>query len=135
MANIKIAYCITLYNVLNKIIFDGETEDGRPIERKLPFNVKYKLQKDLNAVSKDYIYFENERNRLITEYGEKVDDKTIVKEENRDAYKKDILKVLDMEVERNFATLTDEEIESISDVEAECAEMEVFIKYLTEQEA
>jgi len=134
MANIKIAYCVTLYNVLNKIIFENAGEEGEPVERKLPFNLKYKLQKNLNMVAKDYAFFESEKQRLIREYGEDIDDgkKVQVKKENFDSYKEEVVKIMNMEVERNFLTLTDKEIDEISDADVECAEMEVFIQYLTE---
>lgn len=133
MADIKISYCIALHNVLTKILFDYD-KDGKLLERKLPFNVKYKLQKNLNIVSKDYLFFETERNNIIKKYGEEKENKIKLKEENFEDYKSEVEKLLDMEVSRNLLKLSDEEVESIGDVEADCAEMEVFIEYLTDKE-
>jgi len=133
MDNIKIAYSISLYNVLNKILFI-EFDEKNAKERELPFNVKYKLQKDLDMVSKDYIYFENERNNLIKQYGEEAEGKVKVTDENMSTYKEEVMKILNMEVTHKFALLTEEEINSIKDVNIECHEMELFIMYLTQIE-
>ena len=133
MADIKISYCVALHNILTKILFDYD-KDGKLLERKLPFNVKYKLQKNLNIVSKDFLFFETERNNLIKKYGEEKEDKIKLKEENFEDYKSEVEKLLDMEVSRNLLKLSDEEVEAIGDVEADCAEMEVFIEYLTDKE-
>lgn len=134
MADIKIAYCVTLYNIVNKILFVDVPQGEAPVERKLPFNVKYKLQKNMNLLVKDYAFFDSEKSRLIKEYGEEVDNgaRIVVKSENIDEYKKEINKIMNMEVSRNFLTLTDKEVEDITGVDAECSEMELFIEYMTD---
>lgn len=125
----KIAYSIALYNLINKILFTDA--EGKEVERDLPFNVKYKLQKDMDIVSKDYVKFEEKRTELIKEFGAEKDGKMTVTDENLETYKTKLIEYLDTEVDHKFYTLTEEEIDSIKDVKAECHEMELFIMYLS----
>lgn len=133
MADIKIAYCLTLYDALNSILFEDSGDSKIPVERKIPFKTKYKIQKNLNMLAKDYVYYENEKNRLIKEYGEETDGRIVVKPENVETYKQEISKILSLEVQRDFLKLTDEEIEAINDdIDIDCAGMEILIQYLTD---
>lgn len=133
MADIKIAYCISLYDLLNGILFEN-TEDGAvPVERKIPFKTKYKIQKNLNLLAKDFAFYEQEKEKLIRQYGVEGDGKITVTPENMDVFKEELGKILGMEVQRDFLKLTDEEIESINcDFDASCGEVELLIQYLTE---
>lgn len=134
MDKIRIAYCLTLYDALNNMLFENIEENKPPVERKIPFKTKYKIQKNLNILAKDYVYFEDERHKLIQEYGEQKDNSIIVKEENIQKYKEDLSKILSMEVERDFSKLTEKELEDIGDdVVVDCASMELLIKYMIEQ--
>ena len=133
MADIRIAYCLTLYDALNSILFIEPEEGKMPVERKIPFKTKYKIQKNLNVLSKDYVYYEEERTRLIKEYGEESEGKITVKPENMTVFKEEIGKILSMEVQRDFLKFTDEEMEEISgDIIIDCAAMELIIQYLTD---
>lgn len=134
MDKIRIAYCLTLYDALNNILFEDAEPNTTPVERKIPFKTKYKIQKNLNTLAKDYVYFEDERHKLIQEYGEQQGNNVVVKEENLEKYKEDLGKILSMEVERDFSKLSEKEIEDISDdIFVDCAGMELLIKYIIEQ--
>lgn len=128
---IKIMYGVTLYNLLKKMLF-VQADGDKVEERDLPFGVKYKLQKDFDIVAKDYSYFENERVRLVKEYGEEDGDRVVVKDENIEEYKNELLAMMNKEVVHTFAELTEAEILSLDGVKTECHEMELFIRYLTE---
>ena len=133
MADIRIAYCLTLYDALNSILFTEPEEGKMPLERKIPFKTKYKIQKNLNVLAKDYVYYEEERTSLIKEYGEESEGKITVKPENMTVFKEEIGKILSMEVQRDFLKFTDEEMEEISgDIIIDCAAMELIIQYLTD---
>jgi len=131
MTDLNVAYCISMYEMLNKILFTVDKEN-KLIERDIPFATKYKLQKNLKIVSKEYEDFITEKNSLITKYGEEKDSKITVTDENSEKYKEDMLKVLSKKVEHEFSVLNDEEISAIKDVDIECYEMDLFIEFFTE---
>ena len=132
---IPIAYSIALYRVTEKLLFVGDTEnsDTKPEERDLPFNVKYKLQRNQDMLLKDYAFYESERTSLIKKLGVKKDDRLVVPEDKIEEYREELFKTIQIEVEHSFKTLTPEEVDSIKgDIKVTCEEMNLFIAYMVE---
>ena len=133
-----IAYSVTLYTLLEKMLFvnnvvsqGGET----PEERELPFNVKYKLHRNFDILLKDFSYFENNRNTLIRQYGEEKDGRITVKPENIEEYREELLKAINIEVTHTFIKLTPEEVALISqNINVTTEEMNLFISFLVEDD-
>lgn len=134
--NIPILYSIALYKVVEKILFVGEIGgDKKPEERELPFNVKYKLQRNLDMLLKDYAFYESERTRLIQQFGVEKDDKLVVPPEKNQEFKEELTKAIKIEVEHSFKRLTPEEVDNIKgDIGVSCEEMNLFIAYMVEDE-
>lgn len=132
--NIPIVYSITLYKVIEKILFVGDTNSlVKPEERELPFNVKYKLQRNQDMLLKDYAFYESERTRLIKQFGSKDNEKVVVPPEKIEEFRSELLKSIRIEVDHSFKKLTPEEIENIKgEIPISCEEMNLFIAYMVE---
>ena len=131
--NLTIAHSVSLCKVLESILFSEK--EGKITENDLPFNVKYKIQRNLDLLNKDRVFFESEKQRLITLYGKPLEDnpnKIEVTPENLKEYKEELLKVLSIEVSHNFRKLKPEEVESIKNVSAQTFEMDLFIALMVE---
>ena len=126
---VKNTFCVALYNILTKILFTKQ--EDKVVERELPFNVKYKLQKDITIFANNIKDIEKKRIEIAKKYGEEVDGKFTIKDE--ESFKTDLMNFLDEEKEYDVYCLTEEEIDNIKDVNAECYEMELFINYLVEK--
>lgn len=130
---INIACSVALAKILEKMLFI--TEDGSAKENEIPFNVRYKIQRNLDLLSKDKAYFEVERQRLVKVYGEaKEDDPTriSVKPENVQEFQEEVLKIMALEVEHKFLKFTPEEVSTIKDVNVQAYEMDLFIANLVD---
>lgn len=133
---LPIMYSISLYKIIEKMLFVGDTEgDTKPEERKLPFNVKYKLQRNLDLLLKDYAFYESERTRIIKEIGREEGDKIVVPEDKQKDFREELTKSLRIEVEHSFKRFTPEEVENFTEgVHVSCEEMNLFIAYMVEDE-
>lgn len=131
---LPIVYSITLYRVIEKILFLGDPNlESKPEERPLPFNVKYKLQRNLDMLLKDYAFYESERKRLVKQFGKEEGDKTVVPQENLAEFREELTKSIRIEVEHSFKLLTPEEVDRIQgDIKVSCEEMNLFIAYMVE---
>lgn len=130
---LTIGMSITLYKILESMLFDTESDTFK--ESDLPFNIRYKIQRNLDLLTKDKAYFESERQNLIKKYGEKKkDDPTRIEvtPENLKEFQEDIFKVMTLEVEHKFFKFTPEEVFLIKDVKAQAYEMDMFISHLVE---
>lgn len=134
-----IAYSVTLYTLLQKMIYTNDfvSQGGEtPIERELPFNVKYKLHRNFDILLKDYSYFETQRNSLIRQYGEEKDGKITVKPENVETYRQELLKAINIEVTHTFVKLTLEDVSLIGvNINTSTEEMQLFNVYLVDDES
>jgi len=128
---ITIGHSITLYKIIEKALFKNEETYE---ERELPFNVKYKLQRNMSLVAKDYAFWEAERNRLIKTYGGEPDanGKVTVKPENLDKFRNDLMDILNIEVSHNFLKLNPKDVDYFSDIKVALHEMDIFIALLVE---
>lgn len=130
---ITIAASVALYKLLEGMLFDVDSDTFK--ETDLPFNVRYKIQRNLDLIAKDKAYFESERQNLIKKYGAKKEDepsKIEVTPENIQEFQDDILKIMAIEVEHKFFKFTPEEVFLIKDVKAQAYEMDLFISILVE---
>ena len=130
---ITIAASVALCRVLEGMLFEADSDQFK--ETDLPFNVRYKIQRNLDLLTKDKAYFESERQNLIKKYGAKKEDepsKIEVTPENMQDFQDDILKIMAIEVEHKFFKFTPEEVFLISDVKAQAYEMDLFIAYLVD---
>lgn len=130
---ITIASSVALHKVLESMLFDSSSDTFK--ETDLPFNVRYKIQRNLDLLTKDKAYFETERQRLIKTYGAPKEDdpnRIEVKPENLQAFQEEVIKVMSLEVEHKFFKFTPEEVFLIKDVDAKAYEMDLFIANLVE---
>lgn len=130
-----IGYSVSLFLVIDKILYIGGSNVESPIERPLPFNVKYKLQRASDVLMKDYAHYEQFRTDLIKSMGEEADGKISVPKEKTEEFMNSLSVILSKEVEHSFKKLRPNEVEEITDgVEISCNEMNLFISYLVEDE-
>jgi len=130
---ISIACSVALAKILEKMLFVGD--DNSMQESEIPFNVRYKIQRNLDLVTKDKAYFELERQKLVKVYGQpkKGDDTRIeVKPENIKEFQEEVIKIMSLEVEHKFLKFTPEEVLTIKDVNVQAYEMDLFIANLVE---
>ena len=130
---ITIATSVALCKLLEGMLFDVDSNSFK--ENDLPFNVRYKIQRNLDLLAKDKAYFEMERQNLIKKYGAKEENdpqKIKVTEENMQDFQDEILKIMALEVEHKFFKFTPEEVFLIKDVKAQAYEMDLFIGVLVE---
>lgn len=130
---ITIATSVALCKLLESMLFDVDSKSFK--ENDLPFNVRYKIQRNLDLLAKDKAYFEMERQNLIKKYGAKEENdpqKIKVTEENMQDFQDEILKIMALEVEHKFFKFTPEEVFLIKDVKAQAYEMDLFIGVLVE---
>jgi len=131
-----IGYAILVNGVLNQIL----TEQGQP--RKLPFGIKLKLVRIKEVLEKDLQMYEQERVRLVEEYGDDVElDNGEKGKEVRDPKKlpkfyealEDILK---SEVSATFPKITQKELQVLEDLELEISDVQIkaFFDYVVEKE-
>lgn len=131
-----IGYTILVNGVLNQIL----TEQGQP--RKLPFGIKLKLVRIKEVLEKDLQMYEQERVRLVEEYGDDVElDNGEKGKEVRDPKKlpkfyealEDILK---SEVSATFPKITQKELQVLEDLELEISDVQIkaFFDYVVEKE-
>ena len=130
---ITIATSVALCKLLESMLFDVDSKSFK--ENDLPFNIRYKIQRNLDLLAKDKAYFEMERQNLIKKYGAKEENdpqKIKVTEENMQDFQDEILKIMALEVEHKFFKFTPEELFLIKDVKAQAYEMDLFIGVLVE---
>ena len=60
-----LGYSVALFTIVDKILYIGGSNVGNPVERSLPFNVKYKLRRASDVLIKDYAHYEQFRTTLI----------------------------------------------------------------------
>lgn len=130
-----IGYSVSLFLVIDKILYIGGSNVESPVERPLPFNVKYKLQRASDVLMKDYAHYEQFRTDLIKSMGEEANGKISVPKEKTEEFMNSLSVILSKEVEHSFKKLRPNEVEEITDgVEISCNEMNLFISYLVEDE-
>ena len=117
-----------LSNIIQNLLF---VEEG--VERKLPMNVKYKLQRNKDALTSDVSFFLKERHDLIIELGEQIDDEhTRVKEENMEEYEARFSKLIGIESEHSVLKLNPSDIDCFADVDASTEDIAVLMHFMVD---
>lgn len=131
-----IGYSVSLFMIIDKLLYVNGSNVESPVERPLPFNVKYKLQRASDVLLKDYAHYEQFRTTLIKNIGVESDGKISVPEERMDEFKESLSELFSTEVEHSFMKLKPEEVDEITDgVNISCNEMNLFISYLVEDDS
>lgn len=117
-----IAASYTLYDILNKIIFNDDQT-----ERPLDFRVKYKLLRNRDLLSKDVSFFENERNQLIRQLGASDENGTIkVTDENMPQFQKELQNLLKIEVDHSLLKIKPEDIDNLENIDLDSKSLSLF---------
>ena len=86
--NIPRSAAVKLVEALQKILFvPGGDESSEPVERPLPFGLKYKLVTDYNSLATVAAEYEVKRREIIKKYGtenEETHEYSIQDEENQE---------------------------------------------------
>ena len=82
-----IGYSVSLFLIIDKLLYVNGSNVESPVERPLPFNVKYKLQRASDVLLKDYAHYEQFRTTLIKNLGVEEDGKISVPEERMDEFR------------------------------------------------
>lgn len=136
MSKMTLGYSVSLFLLIDKILYIGGSDVESPVERPLPFNIKYKLQRASDMLLKDYAHYDQFRTDLIKRIGVEDNGTISVTEDRMEEFKKSLSEILATEVEHTFKKLRPEEVEEITDgVDVSCTEMNLFISYLVEDDA
>lgn len=131
-----LGYSVALFTIIDKILYIGGSNTENPVERSLPFNVKYKLRRTSDILIKDYAHYEQFRTTLIKNLGVEEDGKISVPEDKMEEFKASMTEMLSTEVEHTFKKLNPNEVDEITDgVDISCNEMDLFISYLVDDDS
>jgi hypothetical protein len=128
----KIGHALLGVQAIDAILYD----EGK--ERKLPFKVKYKLSRVKGVLQEEAKEYEDERVKLINEYGDPTtrEDGTETLEvkdsEKLKLFYEKLQEVLDTDITREFVALTEEELKPIEDLDVDITEdqLKVFFQYI-----
>lgn len=130
---------IILNRVLNAILFEQPKEGSttEPVERNLPFSLKYKLQRAKSLVEKDCIFFDKERESLIKKLGVESEDHTTIQipDDKLEEYKKTLMEMVQLEVTHEFLKIKPEDVENIDVEGISTEEVGLFMALLIDDEA
>lgn len=120
-----IGHAVLTLGAINAVM----TENGQP--RKLPFKVKLGLSRTKEILEKEVRIYEEERVRLVSEYGEEVDlpdgtKGTEVKDpEKIEKFYKALEEVLKTEIDADYYKIPAEDLELIEDMEVDITEPQI----------
>ena len=131
-----LGYSVALFTIVDKILYIGGSNVGNPVERSLPFNVKYKLRRASDVLIKDYAHYEQFRTTLIKNLGVEEEGKISVPEDKMEEFKASMTEMMSTEVEHTFMKLKPYEVNEITDgIDITYNEMDLFISYLVEDDS
>ena len=127
---------VVLNKVLNSILFTDQTSTP-PVERNLPFSLKYKLQRAKSLVEKDCMFFDKEREDLIKKLGvESGDHSTIqIPDDKLEEYKKTLMDMVQLEITHDFLKIKPEDVENIDVEGISTEEVGLFMALLIDDDA
>ena len=141
--NIPRSAVLTLVEVLEKILFKPAENNGDnktvPVERSLPFGLKYKLVSNYNSlviVASDY---DTKRKEIIKKYGvenEETHEYSIQDEESKSKALDEIAKMLSESVIVEVLKVPTKEIEEVNDESIELSTVDIILlqEFLVEKE-
>ena len=132
--NIPRSAVLTLIEVLEKILFKLAENNGdnktAPVERSLPFGLKYKLVSNYNSlviVASDY---DTKRKEIIKKYGvenEETHEYSIQDEESKSKALDEITKMLAESVVVEVLKISTKEIEEVNDESIELSTVDIIL--------
>lgn len=131
-----LGYSVALFTIVDKILYIGGSNVENPVERSLPFNVKYKLRRASDVLIKDYAHYEQFRTTLIKNLGVEGDGKISVPEDKMEEFRASMTEMMSTEVEHTFMKLKPSEVNEITDgIDVTYTDMDLFISYLVEDDS
>lgn len=132
--NIPRSAVLTLIEVLEKILFKlAENTDGgklAPVERSLPFGLKYKLVSNYNSLVTASSDYDTKRKEIIKKYGvedEETHEYSIQNEESKSKALDEIAKMLSESVVVEVLKISTKEIEEVNDESIELSTVDIIL--------
>ena len=141
--NIPRSAVLTLIEVLEKILFKpAENNDSNkivPVERSLPFGLKYKLVSNYNSLVTASSDYDTKRKEIIKKYGvedEETHEYSIQNEESKSKALDEIAKMLAESVIVEVLKVPTKEIEEVNDESIELSTVDIILlqEFLVEKE-
>ena len=132
--NIPRSAVLTLIEVLEKILFKpAENTDGSksaPVERSIPFGLKYKLVGNYNSLVTVASDYDTKRKEIIKKYGvenEETHEYSIQDEESKSKALDEITKMLAESVIVEVLKISTKEIEEVNDESIELSTVDIIL--------
>ena len=132
--NIPRSAVLTLVEVLEKILFKFAENNGdnktAPVERSLPFGLKYKLVSNYNSLVTVASDYDTERKEIIKKYGvenEETHEYSIQDEESKSKALDEITKMLAESVIVEVLKISTKEIEEVNDESIELSTVDIIL--------
>ena len=141
--NIPRSAVLTLVEVLEKILFKPAENNGDnktvPVERSLPFGLKYKLVSNYNSLVTVASDYDTKRKEIIKKYGvenEETHEYSIQDEESKSKALDEIAKMLAESVIVEVLKVPTKEIEEVNDESIELSTVDIILlqEFLVEKE-
>lgn len=141
--NIPRSAVLTLIEVLEKILFKPAENNGdnktAPVERSLPFGLKYKLVSNYNSLVIAASDYDTKRKEIIKKYGvenEETHEYSIQDEESKSKALDEIAKMLSESVIVEVLKVPTKEIEEVNDESIELSTVDIILlqEFLVEKE-
>ena len=132
--NIPRSAVLTLVEVLEKILFKFAENNGdnktAPVERSLPFGLKYKLVSNYNSLVTVASDYDTKRKEIIKKYGvenEETHEYSIQNEESKSKALDEITKMLAENVIVEVLKISTKEIEEVNDESIELSTVDIIL--------
>ena len=132
--NIPRSAVLTLIEVLEKILFKLAENNGdnktAPVERSLPFGLKYKLVSNYNSLVTAASDYDTKRKEIIRKYGvedEETHEYSIQDEESKSKALDEITKMLAESVIVEVLKISTKEIEEVNDESIELSTVDIIL--------
>ena len=141
--NIPRSAVLTLVEVLEKILFKPAENNGDnktvPVERSIPFGLKYKLVSNYNSLVTVASDYDTKRKEIIKKYGvenEETHEYSIQDEESKSKALDEITKMLAESVIVEVLKISTKEIEEVNDESIELSTVDIILlqEFLVEKE-
>ena len=132
--NIPRSAVLTLIEVLEKILFKPTENNGDnktvPVERSIPFGLKYKLVSNYNSLVTVASDYDTKRKEIIKKYGvenEETHEYSIQDEESKSKALDEITKMLAENVIVEVLKISTKEIEEVNDESIELSTVDIIL--------
>ena len=132
--NIPRSAVLTLIEVLEKILFKPTENNGDnktvPVERSIPFGLKYKLVSNYNSLVTAASDYDTKRKEIIRKYGvedEETHEYSIQNEESKSKALDEIAKMLAESVIVEVLKISTKEIEEVNDESIELSTVDIIL--------